>query len=243
MSNPRPIAPAPPPVASSSSDTAQLLSAASVLSSSAPSHSPSTRPAAAAAQKEKPVKKPRRSKVAEACRFCRRSHMSCDAGRPCSRCVKRDIAHLCRDEPLPGGSATSTAPASPSSTPAPQLPPPQQQQQMGGGGNLLGLDSLGAPHQQGQQRLSPALSPQQHPGLPPSLSYTSQGGQEASTSVGAGGGGQQGGNAGAGGGGGYGGAGLMNTNFNLAMVRSPPFRSLVQVQRRRKGRTSAELEN
>lgn len=33
-----------------------------------------------------------------ACVYCRRSHMTCDSGRPCSRCVKRNIGHLCHDE-------------------------------------------------------------------------------------------------------------------------------------------------
>lgn len=97
------------------------------------------------------AKKPRRSKVAEACRelfksllsysllisllfsigFCRRSHMSCDAGRPCGRCVKRDIAHLCREENIAwetpaastSGSAGSTASTS-TSTPKPAVPTP-----------------------------------------------------------------------------------------------------------------------
>lgn len=32
--------------------------------------------------------------------YCRRSHMICDDARPCLRCVKRGIAHLCHDEPL-----------------------------------------------------------------------------------------------------------------------------------------------
>ncbi|CDO93599.1 unnamed protein product [Kluyveromyces dobzhanskii CBS 2104] len=40
----------------------------------------------------------RRKKVNKACVFCRRSHMVCDEQRPCSRCVKRSIGHLCRDE-------------------------------------------------------------------------------------------------------------------------------------------------
>lgn len=44
----------------------------------------------------KVVKK--RKKVNKACVFCRRSHMVCDEQRPCSRCVKRSIGHLCRDE-------------------------------------------------------------------------------------------------------------------------------------------------
>ena len=33
-----------------------------------------------------------------ACLYCRRSHMTCDSNRPCARCVKRNIGHLCHDE-------------------------------------------------------------------------------------------------------------------------------------------------
>ncbi|KAI8321279.1 hypothetical protein GQ54DRAFT_262062, partial [Martensiomyces pterosporus] len=33
-----------------------------------------------------------------ACVFCQRSHMSCDDERPCQRCIKRNISHLCRDK-------------------------------------------------------------------------------------------------------------------------------------------------
>lgn len=45
-------------------------------------------------------KKPKkRRKVNHACVYCRRSHMTCDQARPCSRCKKRDIGHLCHDEP------------------------------------------------------------------------------------------------------------------------------------------------
>ncbi|KAI9266459.1 hypothetical protein BDA99DRAFT_436591 [Phascolomyces articulosus] len=36
-----------------------------------------------------------------ACVFCRRSHMTCDEGRPCQRCIKRSIGHMCHDEPRP----------------------------------------------------------------------------------------------------------------------------------------------
>ncbi|KAI8881169.1 hypothetical protein K501DRAFT_324613 [Backusella circina FSU 941] len=36
-------------------------------------------------------------KVSLACVFCRRSHMTCDEGRPCQRCIKRNI--ICHDEP------------------------------------------------------------------------------------------------------------------------------------------------
>lgn len=48
---------------------------------------------------EPAAKKPRRRKVDHACVYCRRSHMTCDEGRPCSRCIRRNIGHLCRDEP------------------------------------------------------------------------------------------------------------------------------------------------
>ncbi|GFF40792.1 putative Zn cluster transcription factor Rds2 [Aspergillus lentulus] len=34
-----------------------------------------------------------------ACVYCRRSHMTCDSERPCTRCIKRNIGHLCHDEP------------------------------------------------------------------------------------------------------------------------------------------------
>jgi hypothetical protein len=35
---------------------------------------------------------------AHACVYCRRSHVPCDEGRPCQRCIRRRIAHLCHDE-------------------------------------------------------------------------------------------------------------------------------------------------
>lgn len=41
---------------------------------------------------------PKRRKVTHACVYCRRSHMTCDDGRPCQRCIKRSIGHLCHDE-------------------------------------------------------------------------------------------------------------------------------------------------
>ncbi|KAF4437678.1 hypothetical protein F53441_12968 [Fusarium austroafricanum] len=34
-----------------------------------------------------------------ACVYCQRSHMRCDLERPCTRCIKRNIGHLCHDEP------------------------------------------------------------------------------------------------------------------------------------------------
>ncbi|KAG7844438.1 hypothetical protein KL941_003814 [Ogataea angusta] len=45
----------------------------------------------------------KRKKVNVACVYCRRSHMICDQGRPCQRCLKRNIGHLCHDEPTNGG--------------------------------------------------------------------------------------------------------------------------------------------
>lgn len=54
-------------------------------------------------QDEEPKKQKRRKKKVEmACVYCRRSHMICDDQRPCLRCVKRGIGHLCHDEPTPG---------------------------------------------------------------------------------------------------------------------------------------------
>lgn len=100
--HPRPIAPAPPRPAQPS----PLLNRPPPV---AASESPSPPIASTSAPSSGKAKKQRRSKVAEACRFCRRSHMSCDAGRPCGRCVKRDIAHLCREEPLPSGSSNGDA--------------------------------------------------------------------------------------------------------------------------------------
>ncbi|KAK6886668.1 Regulator of drug sensitivity 2 [Candida tropicalis] len=49
-------------------------------------------------KKDKPVKK-RKKKLEIACVYCRRSHMICDESRPCQRCIKRGIGHLCYDEP------------------------------------------------------------------------------------------------------------------------------------------------
>ncbi|GMM28024.1 Rds2 protein [Martiniozyma asiatica (nom. inval.)] len=49
--------------------------------------------------KDKRETKKRRKKVSTACVYCRRSHMICDDARPCNRCVKRGIGHLCHDEP------------------------------------------------------------------------------------------------------------------------------------------------
>ncbi|CVL12399.1 uncharacterized protein FPRN_03605 [Fusarium proliferatum] len=39
-----------------------------------------------------------------ACIYCRQSHMACNLERPCTRCIKRNIGHLCHDEPFDNGS-------------------------------------------------------------------------------------------------------------------------------------------
>ena len=51
-------------------------------------------------------KSAKRRKVNHACLYCRRSHMTCDEGRPCQRCIKREIGHLCHDEARPPKSAS-----------------------------------------------------------------------------------------------------------------------------------------
>ncbi|KAG8963052.1 hypothetical protein FRC03_003487 [Tulasnella sp. 419] len=65
----------------------------------------------------------KRRKVNHACLYCRRSHMHCDENRPCQRCIKRDIGHLCHDEakPPPPSSKASAEPS-----PAPVAQPQQQ---------------------------------------------------------------------------------------------------------------------
>ncbi|KAL2110516.1 hypothetical protein VUR80DRAFT_1077 [Thermomyces stellatus] len=82
---------------------------------------------------EKTTKK--RRKVNHACIYCRRSHMTCDLERPCTRCVKRNISHLCRDEPRDADSRKSKSVAGSSIVEEPQQQgpsmasnAPQQQQ-------------------------------------------------------------------------------------------------------------------
>ncbi|KAL4803585.1 hypothetical protein BDV18DRAFT_145084 [Aspergillus unguis] len=59
--------------------------------------SPVSKPEGTAAGARTSPKK--RRKVNHACVYCRRSHMTCDSERPCTRCIKRNIGHLCHDEP------------------------------------------------------------------------------------------------------------------------------------------------
>ncbi|KZT64239.1 hypothetical protein DAEQUDRAFT_732911 [Daedalea quercina L-15889] len=84
----------------------------------------------------KKKKGPKRRKVNHACLYCRRSHMTCDEGRPCQRCIKREIGHLCHDERRSAGKEKAPALASPSTSipnpaadttrtlPGPQFAPP-----------------------------------------------------------------------------------------------------------------------
>ncbi|KAL0087745.1 hypothetical protein J3Q64DRAFT_1638186, partial [Phycomyces blakesleeanus] len=51
-----------------------------------------------------------------ACVYCRRSHMTCDDGRPCQRCIKRSIGHMCHDEAKNPSTAQSTQSAKRSSS-------------------------------------------------------------------------------------------------------------------------------
>ncbi|TPX32048.1 hypothetical protein SmJEL517_g04740 [Synchytrium microbalum] len=72
-------------------------------------------------RREKPnqftISASKKRKVSHACVYCRRSHMTCDESRPCQRCIKRKIAHLCHDEvskpssspPPPGNASPSGA--------------------------------------------------------------------------------------------------------------------------------------
>ncbi|TPX63206.1 hypothetical protein SpCBS45565_g06753 [Spizellomyces sp. 'palustris'] len=55
-------------------------------------------------------------KVSHACVYCRRSHMTCDDGRPCQRCIKRKIAHLCHDDYKANATRTNRRRSVPSPT-------------------------------------------------------------------------------------------------------------------------------
>lgn len=98
----------------------------------------------------KKKKATKRRKVNHACLYCRRSHMTCDEGRPCQRwwapwswiktrdltlelefSIKRDIGHLCHDEhrskvqdkPLQAPAPAAPALAAPAPTPTPSYTP------------------------------------------------------------------------------------------------------------------------
>ncbi|KAG8946406.1 hypothetical protein FRC04_011852 [Tulasnella sp. 424] len=65
------------------------------------SSKPNARKSDAVAGSSKEGNAGKRRKVNHACLYCRRSHMHCDENRPCARCIKRDIGHLCHDEVKP----------------------------------------------------------------------------------------------------------------------------------------------
>ncbi|GAA6014164.1 hypothetical protein JCM11491_004125 [Sporobolomyces phaffii] len=115
-----PIAPQPPPSAHDpvASTSSQTPPPPFLHPSDADSAASTPRPKPAAGGRPPPKKK-RRSKVESACRFCRKSHMACDGQRPCARCVKREIPHLCIDEPP----QPSQPPTPPSAPPAATLVP------------------------------------------------------------------------------------------------------------------------
>ncbi|KAL6920400.1 hypothetical protein FSHL1_004379 [Fusarium sambucinum] len=75
--------------------------------------------AAASGNQKTPAKK--RRKVNHACVYCRRSHMTCDLERPCTRCIKRNIGHLCHDEPRDADSKKAKSVQSSQSIQAPSV--------------------------------------------------------------------------------------------------------------------------
>ncbi|PWY97154.1 hypothetical protein BCV70DRAFT_167541 [Testicularia cyperi] len=113
---------------SKQSNAGSAAAAAAAASSSSASSSTAGGTAkddtSSAGAKKKPAK---RRKVNQACIYCRRSHMTCDDGRPCQRCIKRDIGHLCHDEATPGHPPASAASGSgsvpPSAESTPSKPP------------------------------------------------------------------------------------------------------------------------
>ncbi|KAF9964326.1 hypothetical protein BGZ70_006607 [Mortierella alpina] len=128
---------------------------------------------------------PKRRKVTHACVYCRRSHMTCDDGRPCQRCIKRNIGHLCHDEPKPSaaGAASnqqSTSATSTRRTSQQQLQQqlqtqqltPQQQQQLAQGlqqqqlqnGNLNGMQLYGFNNQLAALPVTPLTFASEHMG-------------------------------------------------------------------------------
>ncbi|RKK55326.1 hypothetical protein BFJ66_g4151 [Fusarium oxysporum f. sp. cepae] len=75
--------------------------------------------ATASSNHKAPTKK--RRKVNHACVYCRRSHMTCDLERPCTRCIKRNIGHLCHDEPRDADSKKAKSVQSTQSIQAPSV--------------------------------------------------------------------------------------------------------------------------
>lgn len=118
----------------------------------------------AGGRKRKPTTTKRR-KVNHACLYCRRSHMTCDEGRPCQRCIKREIAHLCHDEQKPSvvakekvsSTANSTTASTP--TPGPESDPQAQQKPVLSAPDqpINGFQSIGVPYGSASAR-APAMT-------------------------------------------------------------------------------------
>ncbi|CDS07087.1 Putative Zn(2)-C6 fungal-type DNA-bindingFT domain protein [Lichtheimia ramosa] len=87
---------------------------------------------------------PKRRKVTHACVYCRRSHMTCDEGRPCQRCIKRSIGHLCHDEPKHSNNSAqnknrTTVPTTTTTSAPGYMPLNSLGNGLGGNSNLGGL--------------------------------------------------------------------------------------------------------
>ncbi|PWN27216.1 hypothetical protein BDZ90DRAFT_232760 [Jaminaea rosea] len=82
----------------SAEETGPSTSAASQGSMSPPPRASTDAPASSSSSSTARKKEQKKRKVGQACVYCRRSHMTCDSERPCKRCIKRDIGHLCHDE-------------------------------------------------------------------------------------------------------------------------------------------------
>ncbi|GAA5967109.1 hypothetical protein JCM11641_000444 [Rhodosporidiobolus odoratus] len=135
MSSYPPIAPAGPSTSGNATSIA-----------SSPSTSRAVPPSTGSSSSGQPPKKKRRSKVDSACRFCRRSHMQCSGERPCARCIKREIAHLCTDEPIVGLDPPQPPPppaAAPQPAVAVQTQAAPSTEGAAGMMNTLGLDMGG----------------------------------------------------------------------------------------------------
>lgn len=87
--------------------------------------------------------KKKRRKVNHACVYCRRSHMTCDLQRPCARCVKRDIGHLCHDEPRDPPKRNKSEAGMAEIAPAPDPSEASNDTQNGGGNGQFRQQSNG----------------------------------------------------------------------------------------------------
>ncbi|ORZ15276.1 hypothetical protein BCR42DRAFT_416777 [Absidia repens] len=88
-----------PDPSNASATSTPSTSSATTTATAAATNNNDTTTANDASDPKKKRTGPKRRKVTHACVYCRRSHMTCDDGRPCQRCIKRSIGHLCHDEP------------------------------------------------------------------------------------------------------------------------------------------------